>query len=159
MGSLTQDMARLREEIVGLRESREFLLKGLAQETLEAKGQVSAMREGFRNAHADMAAHTRAEHARFVSNMTGEVAGMLNGFQRAHREMSVKTKRDNVKFVTDLSTEVSGVLTGFHRAQAEMAANMQEREPSVRGQHGKGRLRAAERISRCTFPDGQDIPI
>ena len=78
MGTLTQDMMRLCGEITALRGSRESLVKSLARETRQAKGQVSDMRVGFRKAHGKMAARTKAERTKFVSSMTADVSGMLH---------------------------------------------------------------------------------
>ena len=113
MGSLTQDVTRLCGEITALRDSRQALMGHVARETRQMKGAVAGMRAGFRKAHGKMANRTRAEQAKFVSDMRADVSGLLSGFDKAHKEKAVETKRALGKFVSHMETEVNGMLGGF----------------------------------------------
>jgi hypothetical protein len=121
MGTLTHDMTRLRGEITVLRESRHCLISDMAQDTAQMKNAVSDMRQGFRDAHGQMAARLKADQKKFITTMAADVVGMLNGFHKAHRDMAAKTKKANTKFVSDMATGVAGMLAGFHKAQLNMA--------------------------------------
>lgn len=77
MGTLTDDLTRLRAEINALRENRSALQNALTQNILQLKGDVAELRSGFRQAHADMAANGRNSRVSFVTDLSHQVAGLL----------------------------------------------------------------------------------
>ncbi len=115
MGNLTDDISRLCGEIETLRDSRKVFGSQLDKETREMKTEVSKMRGGFRQDQKNMAARTKADRVKFVSNLDAEVSGFLNAFDKAHAEMAANTKKANVEFVSDVANHVSGLLTGYHK--------------------------------------------
>lgn len=121
MGNLTDDITRLCDEIVALRDSRQIFSNQLDRETKEMKSEVATMRNGFRKANMDMAKRTKADRVKFVSNLDAEVAGMLKSFDKSHAEMAEKTKKANVEFVSNIANNISNMLTGYHKARADMA--------------------------------------
>jgi hypothetical protein len=123
MGNLTDDIARLCGEIESLRESRKVFEAELDKETKEMKTEVSRMQAGFRKDHDNMAQRTKADRAKFVSNLDVEVSGFLNAFYKAHAEMAAITKKANVEFVSDIANHVSGLLTGYSKNRKEMAVS------------------------------------
>lgn len=123
MGNLTDDVTRLCDEIVALRDSRQIFANQLDRETKEMKSEVATIRSGFRKANMEMAKRTRAERAKFVSNLDAEVAGMLKSFDKAHAEMAEKTKKSNVQFVSGISNNISNMLNSYHRDRMDMAVN------------------------------------
>lgn len=76
MGNLTNDMARLREEVDALRVARGALMQDLTRGTKDLATAVAAMRAGFTSAHATMAKQTRKERVAFVAEMKRQVRGM-----------------------------------------------------------------------------------
>lgn len=121
MGNLTDDITRLCDEIVALRDSRQIFSNQLDRETEEMKTEVAAMRTGFRKANMDMARRTKADRVKFVSNLDTEVTGMLKSFDKAHAEMAEKTKKANVEFVSNIANNISSMLTGYRKDRASMA--------------------------------------
>ena len=73
MGHIAQDLARLSNEIAGLREKRTAFMT-------ELSNQVKGMREGFRTAHAEMAKRVKDEGAAFVSHLRETVGGLRHEF-------------------------------------------------------------------------------
>ena len=121
MGNLTDDITRLCDEIVALRDSRKVFSDQLDQETKEMKSEVATMMTGFHKATADMAKRTKAERVKFVSSLDAEVLGMLKSFDKAHAQMAERTKKANVEFVSNVANNVSSLLTGFHKDHVDMA--------------------------------------
>jgi len=83
MGRLTEGMTRLCGEIVALRGARKGFVKNICHN-------VAAMRRGFSQARAEMAAKTKKERRAFVADLKGKVAGLrqelaadLDGARRA----------------------------------------------------------------------------
>ncbi|MGC8658860.1 MAG: hypothetical protein ACP5U1_07275 [Desulfomonilaceae bacterium] len=120
MGALTEDIARLCGEIEALRDSRKVFESQLDQETKAMKTAVGVMRDGFRRDQKSMAVRTKADRAKFVSNLDAEVSGLLKAFDKSHAEMATKTKKANAAFVSDVANHVSGLLTGYHKNRKEM---------------------------------------
>lgn len=121
MGNLTDDVTRLCDEIVALRDSRQVFANQLDRETKEMKTEVATMRGGFRKANMEMAKRTKADRVKFVSNLDAEVAGMLKSFDKAHAEMAEKTRKANVDFVSNVANNISSMLTGYHKDRVDMA--------------------------------------
>jgi len=92
MGVLTDDMTRLRGEIVQLDDS----LKAFVGDLKEG---VAAMRADFRKAHRQMAKKTAAERAAFVSGLTERVTRLRSEFAAdiagAHRAFFGRSPADD----------------------------------------------------------------
>ena len=69
MGTLTDDMTCLRNEIGALRTARHTFMEGL-------RDGVEDMLTGFRKTHAKMAKRTRADLGAFVSDLQDNVANL-----------------------------------------------------------------------------------
>ena len=61
MGVLTDDMARLHDEIDALHDTRKAFIRNLNDD-------VSDMQTGFRNTHAEMARSTKADRLAFETD-------------------------------------------------------------------------------------------
>jgi hypothetical protein len=96
MGTLTDDLARLRNEIGVLRGARGAFLGELARGVAAIQRQVCTMLTNFQDAHAEMGKQARTERIAFVGEIrktvTGlkkTVAGLRRGFaadiKGAHR--------------------------------------------------------------------------
>ncbi len=121
MGILTDDMARLRNEIEALRQGRKTLLKEMVRGAKGLKGAVAKMQAGFRQAHARMAKESRANRQRFLQELNTGVASMQTGFRQAHAQMARETKGARLAFLSDLKTTVFMMQTGFHQSRMHMA--------------------------------------
>jgi hypothetical protein len=115
MGTLTESMTRLCEEIVTLRGARLTFVRDLNQD-------VASLKADFRRAHNDMAQRTKAERQGFVKDLGHEVASLMAGFHRAHKAMARQTKAERRAAVNHLKKTVGGMrressldLAGAHR--------------------------------------------
>jgi hypothetical protein len=81
MGILTDDMTRLRDEIVASREARNAFLT-------DTEDTVSQMRSRFREAQAEMASKTKAERSAFVADLQANVGELQEAVRSAHAEMA-----------------------------------------------------------------------
>jgi len=73
MGSITNDMTRLRLEIDALRDARAALKQELVRGAGDLAAEVSAMRSGFDAAHTAMALKDRTDSVLFVSGIQKQV--------------------------------------------------------------------------------------
>jgi hypothetical protein len=73
MDHLTEGMTRLCGEIGSMRRARDSFRRNMECD-------VTAMREGFRTAHAEMARDSRAERMASVRDLKQNVAGLRKGF-------------------------------------------------------------------------------
>ena len=76
MGVLTEDITRLRDDIVASRGARETLMQDLASETRELARDVSAMLKDFHHSHAQIAQETRAACMACVRTVQTTVKGL-----------------------------------------------------------------------------------
>jgi len=113
------------------------------------KNAVSDMRQGFRDAHGQMAVTLRADHKKFITTMTAGVTGMLNGFHKDRLNMAKSSKAERNRFVSHLEASVSGLrqevaddLAGARRAWREMPSARKTVEEEVKR---KGREQAEAR--------------
>jgi hypothetical protein len=90
MGVLTNDMARLRDEVLTLRGTREEMIGDLARGTRNLKKAVCGMLGAFRSSHRKMARQTRADCSAFLAGVKTTVDGLrkeltsdLRGARRA----------------------------------------------------------------------------
>jgi hypothetical protein len=73
MGRLTDEMTRLRDEIVALRKARKGFVRDLTHN-------VGTMKANFRKAHQEMARKTRAERRAGVAHLKKTVGAMRHAF-------------------------------------------------------------------------------
>jgi hypothetical protein len=73
MGRLTEEMTRLRDEIVALRKARKGFVKDLTRT-------VRTMKAVFRGAHQEMARKSRAERRAGVAHLKKTVGAMRHAF-------------------------------------------------------------------------------
>lgn len=123
MGTLTEDINRLCEEITALKGARRDFMANVTKQTEAMKSDVASMRAGIRESHARMAAGTRAEQKKFVSNLVADVSGMLDGFHKAHADMAERTRKEGADFVSAMATGVSDLLKGFEKNRSTSAKN------------------------------------
>lgn len=139
MGSLTDDMTRLRGEIGALRESRCGFLGQLQND-------VENMQTGFRTDHAEMTRgmndnlgafvsdlrtnvsqmtqtfrSDRADIREYVNAMAGEVFDLRKGFRAEHAAMARRLTDELQTVSPALSVDVTRMLEGFFNERAEMA--------------------------------------
>jgi hypothetical protein len=99
MGTLAEDMVRLRGEIRVLRREREAFVRDL-------RTAVPGILAGYRKAHAQTAQQAAAERRAFVSRM-------LAGYRKAHAQMAQQTAAERRAFVSGMRKGVAGVLKGI----------------------------------------------
>ena len=76
MGVLTNDMSRLRDEILASRGAREALMRNLAQEASGLAKGVDRMLGEFHQSQARMAHKTHADCAQFLAGVERTVNGL-----------------------------------------------------------------------------------
>jgi hypothetical protein len=128
MGVLTDDMARLRSDISGLRAVRKGLSLDLVQDAKVRKDAVAAMGKEFHTAHAEMAKVTKQDRLTFLSGVKDSVSSLqedfhkdLAGIHDANAEMAKATREETDAFVSALKIEVSKTQAGFRNSHAQMA--------------------------------------
>lgn len=77
MGTLTDDMTRLRSEINAMREGRQAMQRDLTQTVATIKRNVADFQATFRRAHADMAKSSRKKRTVFVTGLSRQVTSLL----------------------------------------------------------------------------------
>lgn len=128
MGVLTDDMARLRSEISGLRGARKGLSLELVQDARVRKAVVEAMGKEFHSAHAEMAKAAKRDRLTFLSGIKDSVSSLQEDFQKDlagirddNARMAKATKEETAAFVSALKIEVSKMQAGFRKSHARMA--------------------------------------
>ncbi|MFO8011815.1 MAG: hypothetical protein R6X20_00780 [Phycisphaerae bacterium] len=76
MGTLTDDMTRLRDEATAMRNERQALLRELQRGTADLQTAVAGMTDGFRQAQRKMAEDTHAECATFLKGVEKAVTDL-----------------------------------------------------------------------------------
>jgi len=76
MGNLTDDMTRLRGEVDALRSDRGTLMQELARGAKDLAFTVSAMQDGFADAHTTMSRKTGKARASYVGRIKKQVGRM-----------------------------------------------------------------------------------
>ena len=109
MGTLTDDMTRLRGEVDALRDARGALMRDLTRGARGLAATVSAMRADFTSAHAAMAKQTRRERGSFVAVVIDEVNSLLDAFSRDRNDMARKGRDDRGAFLSEMRTAVTGL--------------------------------------------------
>lgn len=80
---MTDDITRLRGEIVALREARGAMMRGLAREHKDRSQSVFQFCAHIHSAHADMAKRTKTERLAFLRNLKRAMQKDLAGARRA----------------------------------------------------------------------------
>ena len=79
MGMLTEDMTRLRNEILALRSSRQGLIQDLVRETKDRRADVSRMLASTSEALSAVARATKADRLGSIADLKSAVADILSG--------------------------------------------------------------------------------
>jgi hypothetical protein len=79
MGMLTEDMTRLRNEILALRSSRQGLIHDLVRETKNRRADVSSMLANTSEALSAVAKATKADRLGSIGDLKSAVADILSG--------------------------------------------------------------------------------
>jgi hypothetical protein len=79
MGMLTEDMTRLRNEILALRSSRQGLIHDLVRETKNRRADVSSMLANTSEALSAVAKATKADRLGSIADLKSAVADILSG--------------------------------------------------------------------------------
>jgi len=77
MGVLTNDLTRLRNEVLALRSARQGLIHDLERETEERRGDVSRMLAGFSKGFGAVARRTKADRLGSISDLKRTVTDLL----------------------------------------------------------------------------------
>jgi len=85
MGSMTAEMASLRNEIEALRDGRAAFMKELAGKVSDLRDGVHQMQTGFRTAHADMTRARKAESKAFITTLRRTVGDLSRAFAAESR--------------------------------------------------------------------------
>ncbi len=128
MGTAPQDMARLRGEITGLRETRRELLENMVRDARERRNDVASMEKHFHDVHAETARTTREKRWAFLRDIKAGVCSMQADFHNelasihdANVRRASQTRQECASFVSGLKTEVSGMQAGFASGHSQMA--------------------------------------
>ena len=114
MGRLTDNMAQLRRNIDGSRESR------LAQQNARVFS-VSAQIADFAATRVKNGVRDAYMRATFVTDNTNDVNRLLNDFRHTHQVMGRQGREDRAAFLTDISKKTLDLLVGFNAARKSMA--------------------------------------
>jgi hypothetical protein len=79
MGMLTEDMTRLRNEILALRSSRQGLIHDLERETEDRQADVSRRLAHFSKGFSAVARRTKADRLGSISDLKRTVSDVLTG--------------------------------------------------------------------------------
>jgi hypothetical protein len=82
MGMLTNDMTRLRDEILELRSSRQGLIHDLVRETKDRRADVSRMLANTSEALSAVAKATKADRLGSIADLKSAVADILSGVSK-----------------------------------------------------------------------------
>jgi len=129
MGMLTEDMTRLRNDVLGLRSARQGLIHDLKRETEDRRADVSQMLADFSKALGAVARRTKADRLGFVSDLK--------------------------RTVTDLLSEVRTDLCGARQAWLALGATSPR---AVEELASRPRLRAGARAERKAERNRQQAP-
>lgn len=180
MGRLTEEMTRLREEIVDLdsqrkdfinelkneannmrsriqselAETNRFVREDLRKVKPDLKASVSEMRKNLNNERNQMKKQLRADLKNFVSGLRSEVTEMQSGFNRELSELTLET-RDNLEDVRSEFVKYVGVLRN------EVAALRKEYQEDIAGARQGWRGAPARRPvaeTRTAWPPDKQMP-
>ncbi len=128
MGTVPQDMARLRGELTGLRETRRELLENMVRDARERRNEVASMEKHFHDARAETARTARGKRWAFLRGIKADVWSMQSAFHKdlagmrdANVRRATQTRQECASFVSDLKTEVSDMRAGFLSDHLQMA--------------------------------------
>ena len=126
MGRLTNDLARLRQNIDGSRESRiKENAERSAQECVRATS-VNTMIAGFASAHANQAKVDAQAREIFVTENTRTVFDLLDQFSKGHQSMAHQSRQERATFVSDVAKKTADLIAEFdanHKESSDRSAN------------------------------------
>lgn len=128
MGRMTDDMARLSEEIVTGRAARLDFLAGVKDAVENLREATVAMRGDFRDSHETMAAGLKDsltdavdQVKERVAELSRQSAEMRRAMRQSYQEMASDQQAERDAFIADLAAAVGGMLDRFMDARTNMA--------------------------------------
>jgi hypothetical protein len=126
MDHLTEDMTRLRGEIGSMRRARDSFRRNMECDVAAIQAGVTAMLEGFRTAHAEMARDSRAERMASVSSV-----------RRSVRDLKRNVAGLRKGFVADIRGAHQAWVGGSFFGQPTLGEPRRRMEPSFRAKYEK----------------------
>jgi hypothetical protein len=125
MGVLTDDLTRLRNEVLALRSARQGLIHDLERETEERRGDVSRMLAGFSKGFGAVVRRTKADRLgsisdlkRTVTDLLTEVRTDLGGVRQAWLALGTPSRRAVEKLESRARREAGANAEGRRSATA-----------------------------------------
>jgi hypothetical protein len=109
MGNLTNDMARLRDEITAMSNARRAQTIDREIENEKMKVGVSSMLKGMREAHQAMARDAGGYRAKFVADLTADVDALSDMFRKELAGSAADRKRAQEEFDARLKKAVANL--------------------------------------------------
>ncbi|RJX35696.1 MAG: hypothetical protein C4525_03315 [Desulfarculus sp.] len=132
MGRMTEDMTRLRDEIIAGRGKRADFLAGVKDAVANLREVTVEMRADFSKARENMAADMKVTLEDAVEKIKDRVAelkeqsaDMRQALRQTHGEMARDQRTERNAFITDLAGTVTTMLDGFLDARTSMSAEIQ----------------------------------
>ncbi|MEJ2718254.1 MAG: hypothetical protein P8182_14145 [Deltaproteobacteria bacterium] len=127
MGNLTNDMARLREEITAMSNARRAQTIDREIENEKMKVGESSMLKGMREAHEAMARDAGGYRAKFVSDLTADVHALRDMFRQELAGSAAERKRTQEDFdarlkkaVANLRSDAARMMKDHRQSLAQM---------------------------------------
>jgi hypothetical protein len=135
MGRLTEDMGRLRDDIVSQHMARRTLIADTRQEVTDAaqafmsdlKDTVETLQANFHEAHAEMAQAGRADRHAFLTQLGGAVADLRvaatnrqANVREAFAAMTAEARSEREQAADVLRQEVAQLQDGFRHSRGVM---------------------------------------
>ena len=125
MGRLTEDLARLRQNINSSRESRiRDDADRTAQEYIRASS-VNTLIAGFASARANQAKVDAQARAAFVSENTNNLVSQLDRFSNEHQAVARQGREERASFVADVAKKTADLMAEYdakHKEDSEAAS-------------------------------------
>jgi len=134
MSGLTEDMARLRDEIGALRASRSQFIKDLKYDVGELKVNVADFLADSHKYHMEAGRATRRDLMEFTSLIKNqiaalkeEVAQMQMNFFKGHTDMADNMKNRLHVYISEIKKDVADLLSVYREDRKEMSRETKEK--------------------------------
>lgn len=131
MGSPSEDMKRLREDIDNLRRNRHQLrdqlqadVQSLRTSMTEAVEEFRQKREENKGSLNDELVRTRAERTETISKVTADIHGLLSSFKKEMERIGVSGKKERIRCINRLQAEMNVTLAKANEKRREDSARM-----------------------------------
>ncbi len=125
MGRLTNDMARLRQNIDEKRENRVKENAERSEQEIIRATSVNTMIAGFASSHASQAKVDAQAREAFVSENTRSVFDLLDQISKEHQSVAHQSRNERAAFVTDVAKKTADLMAEFdanHKETSEKAS-------------------------------------